>query len=114
MKEFQIDLTRDYLLIKMSVNNPVFMHLYVHDNKLKTWSIQVDCWETEDYFEEYMSKISVGKYEYLVEYTYENNYDYRIRKKILKHDFSESIAGFDAREFTAKLREEKINQILED
>ena len=111
---FEVDLSRSYLLVKMPVDNPHFTHFYIEDNQVKIRAIFIDKWETEKDYEEYLSKIEVGWNEYLIEYSYESPFDYRVRKKVLKHDFSIVIPNFDARLFTAILREEKINQILED
>jgi len=114
MENLEIDLSRSYLLVKISVDNPYFTHLYIEDNQVKTRAITFDKWQTEKDYEEYLSKIEVGSNEYLIEYSYESPFDYRVRKKILKYDFSIVIPNFDARLFMAKLREEKINQILEE
>ena len=109
---FEIDLSVGYLLVKMTANSPSFLHFYIEDNCLKSRSIYVKTYETQDCYLEWLSSIKVPNNYYLVEWSYED--ENKVRKAIIEHNFSEELLFFSAAEFTAKLREEKINQILED
>ena len=107
---FEIDLSRGYLLVKITANNPCFIHFYIEDNCLKSKSIYVKTYESQESYLYHLLLMEVPNDNYLVEWTY--NDDKRIRKAIIKHKFSEKIPAFNA--VIAKMREEKINQILND
>ena len=107
----EIDFSNGFFLIKIDINVPVFKHWYIEDAKLHSRCMRVLTFGNEQHYMDYISNFKVNKNEYLVEYNYN---DLKIRKAFVKHPFSTKIPIIDVATFVAKMREEKINDILND
>lgn len=114
-KNFEIDFSNNFFLVKTTATSPMFAHFYIDENNnLRHKSICVRNYISEEDYLEHLVKFNLTRNQYLVEYHYEDPNSSYIRKAIVVHSMREKCVEFDPIAFKAKIRDEKINSIFED
>ena len=114
-KNFEIDFSNNFFLVKTAAISPMFQHFYIDENNsLRNKTICVRNYLSEEDYLEQLVKLNLTRNQYLIEYYYEDPNSLLIRKAIVIHSFKEKCFEFDPIEFKANMRDKKINSIFED